>query len=93
MIDNRIVSVNTPSIVESRTEVVTKSGTRSYSIAIMAARIAVGIAACKIPIFFSSSPNGKMNAKPNASNGANSNRRPHAIQVSTFNSNFWTLDS
>ena len=52
MIDNRIVSVNTPSIVESRTEVVTKSGTRSYSIAIMAARIAVGIADCKIPIFF-----------------------------------------
>ena len=60
MIDNRIVSVNTPSIVESSTEVVTKSGTRSYSIAIMAARIAVGIAACKIPIFFSSSPNGKI---------------------------------
>ena len=64
MIDNRIVRVNTPSIVESRTEVVTKSGTRSYSIAMMAARIAVGIAACKIPIFFSSSPNGKRNAKP-----------------------------
>ena len=42
MIDNRIVRVNTPSIVESRTEVVTKSGTRSYSIAMMAARIAVG---------------------------------------------------
>ena len=93
MIDNRIVSVNTPSIVESRTEVVTKLGTRLYSIATMAARIAVGIAACKIPIFFSISPNGKMNAKPNASNGANSNRRPHAIQVSTFKSNFWTLDS
>ena len=44
--------VNTPSIVESRTEVVTKSGTRSFSIAMIAARIAVGIAACKIPIFF-----------------------------------------
>ena len=53
MSGRRVVSVYTPSIVESKTEIVTKPGMRSYSIAMMAARIAVGVAACKIPIFYS----------------------------------------
>ena len=62
MIDNRIVSVNTPRIVESRTEVVTKSGTRSYQLLQWQQEL-LSASVCKIPIFFSISPNGKMNVK------------------------------
>ena len=82
------VNVAIPMILVTKAEDVTNSGITSFSSAIIDARIATGILACKIPVARSSPmiPNGILNAT--AISGAATRRTTLTISTCAFKTGF-----